>query len=221
MSSVIDSWESQFGGNEEYVKANKAGFDYDLDVAYRVRVADAKVTKTKRGDIQVCLDLQVREGGAHGEDGDIIGSTKEWLTLPKQATDKELAKDLVKKITLRRRDDFQRILMTQDAKYAIYSSKEERDGKKVYLDPSGNVLTGAVYKERELEVNTAVMALCDSLHEMEGQSVPELIGAEFYLVKSPNKKKPEYPYTNIFSSPPENMPVFGTDSDGVNSSVPF
>lgn len=203
MASLQD-WESKFGTNDKFSASNRVGFDFELDVAYRVEVKSAKIIETRRKDICLQLELSILDGA------DEVGTTREWITLPKQASDEKMPGDTVRKLTFRRRDDLQRILsVAQPEKFAVYVDRKQEDGKAIYIGPDGKEMSFGEFKEREKEVNSAVMELTDAWHEEVGAPVEDLSGASFYMVKAPNKRNADYPYTNVYNFKPEKIPVFG------------
>jgi hypothetical protein len=143
-----------------------------------------------------------------------VGTSKEWITLPKQVNDSKLPAETVRKLTFRRRDDVQRILsVAEPAKYAVYVERKLVDGKQQYIGPDGEPMSFAQFKAREKEINTAVLTLTDAWHEEVGAPVGDLEGSVFYLVKAPNKNNADYPYTNIYNFQPEKIPVYGDDEN--------
>lgn len=205
MVSTLSEWSEKYGENESFTRPVKSGFTYEQDVAYSVRVKAAKVIKTKRNEIQLQLDLDVLDGE------ESAGTSREWLTLPKQVTDSNLKDELVRKLTLRRRDDLQRILSASPGYKSaqIWDAREVVDGK-VRHSFEGTPLDFKSFREREKAVNAFVMQVTDEWHEDPGSDLSEgLTGAEFFLVKAANKSKPQYPYTNIYNVRPDKVQVFG------------
>lgn len=205
--SVVESWGQRYGSNEEYVKSARVGFDYELNVAHPVKITAAKIIQTKREEVCLAIDVEILERG------EVIGKAKEWFTLPKQVTDDRLAADVVRKLTFRRRDDIQRIFHGAEPQFAKFAKRELRDSKPVYFDETGAELDNKAYTEREKTVNAAIMEWCDAAHEQVGESVDMLIGVEFYIVKAPNKRNADYPYTNVYNMRPDTIPVLGEATD--------
>jgi hypothetical protein len=207
--SSLEGWENKFGGNDEYVKSSRRGFDFELGVAYRSRVTGAKIVETKRGDICLQLDLALYSGH------DVVGTSMEWFTLPKQASDESprLTPELVRKLTYRRRDDLQRILSTVHTDYSKYATRILRDGSPIYFDEDGLEMSHAEVKAREKDVYARTMEWSDAHHDRVGEALEDLKDAVFYLVKAPNPKNGNYPYTNVYNSKPDTIPVLGAEAE--------
>lgn len=211
MVQSLADWNEKFGENDQFVGSQSGGrFEFEQDVAYRVRVKSDKVVRTKRDEIQLELQLEVLDGDA------VAGSTREWLTLPKQPTDEKLKAETVRKITLRRRDDLQRILSCSpdySSTCAIWDDRTVEDGKVVHIK-NGSVLDAPAFRAAEKAANLETMKVSDQCHEelelaLNPQFSLGLEGTEFWLVKAKNASKPQYPYTNIYNVMPEKYPLFG------------
>lgn len=207
---ALEDWNAKFGGNEEFTKSTKkAGFTFDYDKTYKVRIKSAKVTHSTRRDRQLSLGLSVLNGS-----DEEVAMTNEWLTLPKQPeTDLQHDPEQVRKWTFRRRDDLGRILANvEPGKYALYADVTIEGGKRTYLNREGEVMSKADLDERQVEINKQVMEFADNLHQAvadnEEPDLSDFIGAEFYLVKVENKKSPKYPYTNYYGDPSPKLPMY-------------
>lgn len=209
MVATIESWEAKFGSNDQFTASNRIGFDYELNVAYPAQIKTAKIIKNKRDIVCLQLDLVLQ----NADRSENIGSAREWLDLPKQAADEKFDIAMVRKITLRRRDDLQRLVSLSDAKFCIFADRITDGGKVKYLDRNGQAMNQGDLRAREKEVNEAVMELADEWHDQVGETVADLEGAEFWIVKAPNPKHANYPYTNIFSAKPTKFPLVGETLD--------
>lgn len=209
----LQAWNEQFGEIKLFAEKT-SGFEPELDVAYPVRVTGAKVVKSSRGDTQ--LDLAVEFQESENETADVLGRRREWVTLPRQASDCKLDKVVVEKITQRRFSDLKRILSAAAPElYAPYHEVKEVQGKKVYFDFDGTPLDNEKYSAREESINTRIVKWVESLNE--GDAVEVLEGALLYLAKAPNTKNPKYPYTNWYAKRPLKMKVY----ESVADSAPF
>jgi hypothetical protein len=202
----LDEWNAQHGIDEdELAKATSNRFEFEFGKSYAARVTSSKALTSSFGSRQIELKLDILNG-----DESVAGKTTEWITLPKQPeTDCSLKKETVAQLTMRRRDDL-RVLL----------AAAEPD---TYTIPPGT--KGKEWEKKAFEINKLVMARADELHrEIEdnagGGGIPGLQDAVLYFVKVPNKKKPEYPYTNWSVSPKPGYPKF-TGSAVSEDAIPF
>ena len=83
---TIEDWNAKFGGEEGMDPfANdkgKTGFDFQMDVAYLARVRTATLVRSKRGDEQIRLLMEIL--GHDSEDAPTIGESLEHVTIPWQ-----------------------------------------------------------------------------------------------------------------------------------------
>lgn len=208
MSSAmnLDQWNAQFEGDNkiELFRVADKGFTFELDVAYPVTVREAKVVRSSKGDVQLQLDLDVKDGD------ETIGSKREWLTLPKQESDLKLTRENAEKATQRRFDDMLRVLGAAFPKvYKSYAEKIEKPGQKpIFKDFDGNIIVGDAWATRATERQTKCVAFTDALHGRLDESIDELEGTSLWLVKASNKRDARYPYTNWYDAQPSKVPMF-------------
>ncbi len=214
MSSAmnLDEWNKQFEGDNaiELFRQSDKGFELALDTAYTVNIREAKVVRSSKGDIQLQLDLDIKDGE------DTLGTKREWLTLPKQVSDLQLTRENAEKATQRRFDDMLRILGAAFPKdYKNYAEKIEKPGQKpIFKDFEGNIIVGDAWATRATQRQTKCIAYTDALHGRLDESIDELEGTSLYLVKATNKRDARYPYTNWYDARPSKVPLFSSDKGG-------
>ncbi len=213
---ALEEWNDKFGGQDLSKSTRKsAGFDFDFDTSYHVRVKSAKAAKSSKGDRQIQLQLAVLDSSERE-----VGKTMQWLTLPKQPeTDLHHPAEQVYKWTLRRRDDLGKVLANvHREQFSLAPGGRQQEGDRYnYRDADGKPMSKAQLDARQVEINNNVMKWADQLHgEMMHNDAPELeelLGTEFYIVKVENKKNPKYPYTNIYANPSPKLPMFTGDEE--------
>lgn len=218
MSSLsLEDWNKQFADGDEAIDlfAPKAkGFSFDLDVAYSVRVREAKVIRSSKGDVQLQLDLDVMDGE------DKLGDKREWLTLPKQQSDLKLTREQAEKATQRRFEDMLRVLSAAYPKdFRQYAERiDNGSAKATFKDFDGKVMEGEAFALRDTARKTKCVKWTDALHGKVDETIDDLEGTSLYIVKATNKRDARYPYTNWYDAKPRKTPVFSKHNDG---SIPF
>jgi len=185
-ADALKEWEMSFGSLDDYTTPSKsAGFQFEFETNYKVRIERATKMTSSRDDAQIVLDLVVM--------GEQPGKHTEYLVLPIQpVSDRKLDKELLGKLTVMRRDSLRRILSVTDPRFAIkgkLSVDEERDLNRAVL-------------EKSLELQ----ALDD------GTQIDEWTDTLLYLVQVPNRKNKNYPYRNLYPTPVKKYPVHGDDT---------
>lgn len=216
--SSLKEWNEQFGEVKLFDEnAEKKGFQPELDVAYPVKIAGAKVVTSSRGDKQVELSLEYLTAE---EDGELLGKRKEWLTLPWQDTDKsgKMTKEIVEKVTQRRILDVLRILSAAaPADYSLYAERREpatKYGKTKFIDHDGEEMDDTDFTERTQEIQTRCVKFAEKLRfeTEDGEDIDLLPGTQLYLTKATNAKDERYPYSNWYAFRPRKGKVYTPDA---------
>lgn len=208
----LDDWNKQFGGDSgiDPFKPRRANaFEYELQVAYPIRIRRATVVTSQRGDVQLKLNLSVQKDDT--DEAEEIGQSVEFITIPFQQNDLNLPRDKVEGITQRRMDNVKRIFsVAAPADYAPYASVEsdpERPGRKIYKDFDDVPLVNGMYDERQRDIQKRLMEKVRHMHDNTGATVDLLADALLYVVKVENPKDERYPYTNFYALRPAKFPL--------------
>ncbi len=189
MASHLDQWNQNYADLDSEITAPSTfeGYPFKLKTNYKIKITNAQVTTSNRGDVQVQLDTEILD------DADsVVTKHREWLTLPKQVSDANMERNVLLAATKSRRDNIGAILQSLD--YARFGYAEE--------------LKGDEKTEAQIQANRAVLRYCDELHEAEGQTIPTWEGLVLYMHKTPNKKNADYPYTNLTAKPVAKLESF-------------
>lgn len=215
--SSLREWNAENGEVKlfESPREKKTGFAPELDTSYPVKITDAKVVTSSRGDKQVelSLDYLATEGG-----DEVLGKRREWLTLPWQDSDKKMSNELRERVTQRRILDVLRILSAAaPQQYSLYDKRLEpahKYGKTKFIDFDGEEMTEDDFAERTQEIQTRCVKFAEELrfNAEDGSEVEKLIGTELYLTKATNAKDERYPYSNWYARRPNKGKVYQQDA---------
>lgn len=196
-SFSMQEWQQKFGLDP--TKVAQRGMAYEFGKAYQCKSTSAKIVSTPRGDIQLQVAISLLN-----LDGHTLGKDLLFLTLPCQASDDKIPEVSRMKITMRRRDDVQKLLSLADPQKYLGCASVARKGKRVVkLDEQGNKLSNSERTRREQEVNRLVMDWCEDHRQRLNTTIDELANLDFYIVKVENPNNDDFPFTNIYTIEPD------------------
>lgn len=214
MSSAQDlqAWNEQFGDMEFFPEKQQGGsFEFEYKVAYPCKIKQAKCVRSKLGDLQIELQIDVQASEGEDDDVEVLGSSRLWIDLPKQPSDMGKDKALVIKLTQRRYSNLLRILSAAaPARYALYAERKGGKGAYKFYDFDGELMDNSDFNTRKSDIHTSCVDFTESLTE--GEDVEIMQDALLYVEKRENEKNAKYPYVNYYSRRPEDVKVYSGES---------
>ena len=214
--SSLDGWNAEHG-NEDYTAPNKGGnrFRLQTGMCYPITIRGATLCKSQLGEIQVMVDMDVKDYHS----GKVVSNAKDWVSLPFQPiTDMGKNHDIVKKLTMIRRNVLSTILSAIDPQRFCLGKKEDLlDRERIWHSwEDDHVLTHEEMNDRKIQCNREVLKYAEECHQsmqdVESVSLDEWRGTELYHSKKENERNPKYPYSRYHVEPAFGLPLFSQES---------